>query len=237
MWKGQDLKGPAKRFVFANFSTIYVAGVIMLMFKVKVEDQVMRLMAQQWGYFNMFLLGVGLILFSVFIGDVIKLGYIHFCLHGYRQELDLGRLFFAFRSGRYLRIVKTLFLKKFYIFLWSLLLLVPGIIKSYEYYFIPYLLIEYPDLSDSEIFAKTRNLSYQIKKDIFVMDLSFIGIGLLSLILYGILAYISSFWFRDVVTVWLVSHLLLALVFPFQYGYYHTTMANLYLFEQEKSLA
>ena len=55
----------------------------------------------------------------------------------------------GFRNG-YLNIAKTMFLKSLYTSLWSLLFIIPGIVKMYEYRMIPYLLAENPNMSSSE---------------------------------------------------------------------------------------
>lgn len=62
-----------------------------------------------------------------------------------------------------------------YIFLWFLLLIIPGIIKSYEYMFIPYLLAENPDMDIKEVFKKSKEMTNNQKGNMFVLDLSFIG--------------------------------------------------------------
>ena len=59
----------------------------------------------------------------------------------------------GFRNG-YLNIAKTMFLKSLYTSLWSLLFIIPGIVKMYEYRMIPYLLAENPNMSSSEAFMR-----------------------------------------------------------------------------------
>ena len=70
-----------------------------------------------------------------------------------------------------------------FIFLWSLLCVIPGIYKEYQYYYIPYLLAENPYMS----FDRAKELSIAMtdgeKMDIFVLDLSFIGWYLLGAII------------------------------------------------------
>lgn len=63
----------------------------------------------------------------------------------------------GFRNG-YLNIAKTMFLKSLYTSLWSLLFIIPGIVKMYEYRMIPYLLAENPNMSSSEAFRRSRQM-------------------------------------------------------------------------------
>lgn len=75
---------------------------------------------------------------------------------------------------RLMRYASTLFLADIHIFLYTLLLIVPGIVRSYGYRFVPYLLEDEPDLSPREILCLSREMTQGMKLDIFVLDLSFI---------------------------------------------------------------
>ena len=60
------------------------------------------------------------------------------------------------------------------VFLWSLLLIVPGIIKSYEYSMVPYILAENPSISGKRAFQISKAMTKGHKWDLFVLELSFI---------------------------------------------------------------
>ena len=79
-----------------------------------------------------------------------------------------------------------MFWKDLFTFLWSLLFVIPGIVKSYEYMMIPYLLAENPDMSREDAFAESKRMMDGNKWDTFVMDLSFIGWLLLGAITMNI---------------------------------------------------
>lgn len=70
--------------------------------------------------------------------------------------------------------------------LWLLLLIVPGFVKAYEYSMIPYLLAENPNLSASQAFSLSKQMTIGQKMDLFVLDLSFLGWIILGLICCGI---------------------------------------------------
>ena len=78
-------------------------------------------------------------------------------------------------------------LEYIYIFLWTLLLIIPGIIKSYAYAATMYLVHE-KDLSGNEAITASRKLMKGRKWKLFCLDLSFIGWYILSLFTCGILA-------------------------------------------------
>ena len=82
-------------------------------------------------------------------------------------------------------------LMSLFIFLWSLLLVIPGIYKAYEYRMIPYLLAEDSNLSFSEAKRLSSAMMYGEKWDAFVLDLSFILWHALSSITWGL---VGIFW-------------------------------------------
>jgi uncharacterized membrane protein len=84
-----------------------------------------------------------------------------------------------------------MFFKLLYTFLWSLLFVIPGIIKSYEYRMIPYILCENPDIDKERVFALSRSMMSGVKWRVFVLDLSFILWDMLSVITGGI---VGIFW-------------------------------------------
>ena len=105
---------------------------------------------------------------------------------GEKRSYELGNIVFAF-SNNYMNIVKISFMMTLRIFLWSLLLIIPGIIKSYEYRMIPYILGDEPDISMEEAFRRSKELMTGNKWHSFLLDLSFIGWILLSILTCGIL--------------------------------------------------
>ena len=96
------------------------------------------------------------------------------------------RIFWAFRSGRYLNVVKIMFWKEIKIFLWSLLFVIPGIIKAYEYSMVPYILSENPNISCDRAFKLSKQMTKGEKFNIFLLQLSFIGWMILCLFTCGI---------------------------------------------------
>lgn len=80
-----------------------------------------------------------------------------------------------FSSWRRLkRSALTLLLADIHVILYSLLFIIPGIVRSYGYRFVPYLLEDEPDLSPREILQLSREMTQGTKLDIFILDLSFI---------------------------------------------------------------
>ena len=66
-------------------------------------------------------------------------------------------------------------LKDVYIFLWTLLLIIPGIIKMYSYKFVPFILADNPKIGCARAIELSGNMTNGEKWNIFVLDLSFLG--------------------------------------------------------------
>lgn len=105
-------------------------------------------------------------------------------------DADVTSNMFGFATNNYLRVVYTGFLMLLKIFLWSLLLIVPGIIKAFAYALTPYILVEHPEMSSSEVLSESERLMEGHKFDLFWLELSFIGWFFLSILTLGI----GFFW-------------------------------------------
>lgn len=126
------------------------------------------------------------IAFSAFVVNVIEVGGTLFFIWNRTGMPPAGVLFSGFRSGNYMNIVKTMFLRNLYVFLWSLLLIVPGVIKSYEYFMVPYILAENPGMDSKDVFALSKRMMDGEKWNAFNLTLSFIGWELLSVFTCGL---------------------------------------------------
>ena len=74
----------------------------------------------------------------------------------------------------YKNIVKVLFFRELFIFLWTLVFVIPGIVKMFQYYMVPYLLAEHPDMDYRTALQTSRAMMEGNKWKTFVLGLSFI---------------------------------------------------------------
>lgn len=125
------------------------------------------------------------ILVSVFLLNPIQVGTSRFFLKSLNEDTPIKDVLFAFDHG-YMNVVKIIFLRNLKTFLWSLLLVIPGIIKAYEYRMIPYLLAENPELTSEEAFRLSRQMMDGQKLDAFILDWSFIGWDILAVLSCGL---------------------------------------------------
>ena len=124
---------------------------------------------------------------KVFVGNLLKMGGYRFFILNQTAQPGIGTLLDGFRSGHYVNIVLTMFLRDLFTTLWSLLLVVPGIVKHYEYLMVPYIIAENPAMDYKEAFQISKQMMDGNKWDAFVLDLSFIGWTLLGVCTFGIL--------------------------------------------------
>ena len=92
---------------------------------------------------------------------------------------DINDILFSVKSKQYKNIAKVSFFYNLYIILWTLLFVVPGIIKSYEYFLVPYILAENPAISKDRAFEISKKTMEGEKMNTFILQLSFIGWSLL----------------------------------------------------------
>lgn len=125
---------------------------------------------------------------KVFVGNLLKMGGYRFFILNQTAQPGIGTLLDGFRSGHYVNIVLTMFLRDLFTALWSLLLVVPGIVKHYEYLMVPYIIAENPAMDYKEAFQISKQMMDGEKMEAFIMDLSFLGWYLLSAVTCGLLA-------------------------------------------------
>ena len=81
---------------------------------------------------------------------------------------------------------KVLFLSGLFTFLWSLLFVIPGIVKSFSYSMASYIYAENKELGALECIRRSKKIMHGHKMDLFVLYLSFIGWGILCMVTFGI---------------------------------------------------
>ncbi|MBR4578224.1 MAG: DUF975 family protein [Oscillospiraceae bacterium] len=103
------------------------------------------------------------------------------------KKTGIDEVLYFFKEGRWGNAVKVMFVYKLVILLWSLLLIVPGIVKGYAYRLVPYLLNENPNIDAREALDLSSRMMKGNKSSAFVYDLSYIGWYLLGVFTLGIL--------------------------------------------------
>lgn len=114
----------------------------------------------------------------------LQWGFYVFFMRFLRDEpAPAGRLFDGYRQ--FGRVFLTILLQSVYTFLWSLLLLVPGVIKAFSYAMTPYVLRDHPELRCNGAIEESMRLMRGNKLKLFLLVLSFIGWALLCILTLG----------------------------------------------------
>ena len=132
---------------------------------------------------------------SILVLGPLSIGYYYFNLRFVRgMEVTATMPYRAFSSGCYGRFLMTYFMMELFIFLWSLLLIVPGIIKSLAYAQTPYILMDHPEMGWKEALKESQRMMDGHKWELFVLGLSFIPWLLLVCVTFGIaLLYVGPY--------------------------------------------
>ena len=126
------------------------------------------------------------VVLNVLLINPLEIGRARFFHRDLEENAEIKEVCFTFDRG-YKNGVKVMFFRDLYIILWSLLFVIPGIVKSYEYRMIPYILGENPDMDREQAFAMSKQMMDGNKWNTFVLDLSFILWDLLGECTMGIL--------------------------------------------------
>ncbi|MCI8637398.1 MAG: DUF975 family protein [Clostridia bacterium] len=92
----------------------------------------------------------------------------------------------VFQKEYWWNIVVIMFLRNIYNALWYLTI-IGGVIKTYEYRMIPYILAENPKIKRKEAFEISKKMMKGNKWKTFILDISFFGWYFLSILTFGIL--------------------------------------------------
>ena len=120
-------------------------------------------------------IGIFIVLFIIFVINVIEVGRCRYMIQARQGSNKLRILFWAFRKGRYMKVVTTMLICGLYIFVSYLFLIIPGIMRGLEYYYVPYILAENPDIEPLGAMELSKKMTDGEKFKIFILELSFLG--------------------------------------------------------------
>ncbi|MFY9548186.1 DUF975 family protein [Miniphocaeibacter sp.] len=146
---------------------------------------------------------------NIFFIQPLNIGVNKYFLRAYNNENKLSTMFLPFKDGTWLKLFGKIFLMNLYLMLWSFLFIIPGIIKYFQYFYVEYILADNPTMSLSEAIKLSKEMTDGEKFEIFILQLSFIGWEILSLLAFSL------------------GHLLLI-------PYTKATYVRLYLFKKEQ---
>jgi uncharacterized membrane protein len=116
---------------------------------------------------------------NLLVSNPTRIGFARYFLSAREVNTPVSELFSGFRRN-YANSILVMFMRDLYVFLWYFLFIIPGIIKHYSYFMVPYLLAENPDMDYRRALELSSEMMVGHKMECFVLQLSFIGWYLLS---------------------------------------------------------
>ena len=203
MWSRKELKSKAKEVLRRGYLSAFGVSIVITLaeggwnsrfnsrsrFSIENPDNINSV----FHYFiNWKIISILLIFFlialvlRILIGYCLEVGGRRYFIKSAQYDDNKRCLRFGFQDGNYKGITTTMLVKNIYIFLWTLLLIIPGIIKSYAYSMVPYILADNPNIGVNRAIELSNEMTRGHKLDMFVLDLSFIGWYILGMIPFGL---------------------------------------------------
>ncbi len=128
----------------------------------------------------------------LFVYCPLALGFVMTMMHFVRgtKSVSVEDIFSAFNAKFYWKSMGLGILVWVYTFLWSLLFLVPGVVKACSYFLAPYILADNPELTAEEAICRSMRLMDGHKMQIFLMSLGYLCLATLS----SVLLFIPMLW-------------------------------------------
>lgn len=133
--------------------------------------------------------------FTIFIADPLIVGGKRYFLKAREgTNTKIGEMKVVFQKGNWINVAIIMFLRNIYNALWYLTI-IGGVIKTYEYRMIPYILAENPKAKRKEAFKLSKQMMKGNKWKTFILDMSFFGWNFLSVLTGGLLSifYVNSY--------------------------------------------
>ena len=156
--------------------------------KVTVEEFYSKIPMRFWFLMLIVIAIAGIIgiAISILVSNVAMVGCCRYFMENREHKTPVSQMFFGFQGGRYSANVLTMFLRDLSIFFHFFLFIIPGIVKSYSYMLVPYILAENPEMDRKRVLKLSTKMMKGYKMEAFVLGLSFFGWTLLGVITGGV---------------------------------------------------
>ena len=233
---GSELKAGARKLIIENsprllfISLIYVVLftiVSWLSFRlpgsINIQDINSRLAAGEIPglgiiYTNFRPIGVLLAFLLLLLQPVLDVGFISYCLKINRNKTtEFKDLFNGFQF--FFKVIAVFFITAVFIFLWSLLFIIPGIVAGYRYRQAFYILLDDPGKGAMQCISESKLMMHGKKLELLIIDLSFFGWYVLD---YAIVLFTPLPFVIPLVSIWLSPYVGLTRV-----AFYENQIANI----------
>ena len=141
MWNRKELKTRAKLALTGNYWHALVASIVILLVQVGTNGSggggSAASRGESWEWVSPAMVGliiigvIALVLLRIFIGYALEVGGRKFFIRLSEGERNMAYIGAFFRSPGYRELWRTMLCRGIYLFLWTLLLLIPGIVKGF----------------------------------------------------------------------------------------------------------
>ena len=148
-----------------------------------LNSDIAALIAGAFFFFIIIALVMGVIYFI--LGSFVGVGYAKFNLNLVdKKETAFETLFTYFSYWKTTAVMRLL--RGLYVFLWSLLFIIPGIVAGFSYAMTDYIMAENPELTASEAIEQSKTMMMGNRWRLFCLQFSFIGWDILATLAFGI---------------------------------------------------
>lgn len=205
MWSRKELKDKAKRVLRENYWSAFGISLLIALAgggewvrkfgedsNSKISVHSVYSAIQDYGIFNwgfstfVCAIFITTIVFRIFLGYSLEVGGTKYFIQSAQYKDNSKCLRHGFSNQNYFGVIKTMLLTDLLLLFWTLLLIIPGIIKAYAYSMVPYILAENPNIGAEEAITLSNEMTKGHKLDMFVLDLSFIGWYILGALALGV---------------------------------------------------
>ncbi len=136
---------------------------------------------------------------SFFMLPVISIGYSRISLNLLEDKPIDKSILFEYLPTHFGKALGANILVGVYVLLWSLLLIIPGVMAAYSYSLVSYIMADNPDISIEAALSESKTLMEGNRMRLFLLDLSFIGWLLLSAFTFGLAALFIAPYYHTTV--------------------------------------
>ena len=155
------IKNNVKKMLKENWQTVLL--VVLLLSAIEIAIELVAMQNQAGGEFLSFIVRMPF--------DVAICSFLMWMMKN--REARTSDFFEPF--SRFLKYILAGVWKSLWIFLWTLLLIIPGIVKGYAYAMYPYILAADPDADIVDALRTSKKMTNGYKIDLFTLSLTFLG--------------------------------------------------------------
>jgi len=214
---GSILKAGARTLIFQNSPRIFIISILYIIFITVVSGLIYSLVIVNFIQvltdnlysgvlpdYRILITGIRpvgffLALILTLLQPVLDVGFISYCLKVTRmQDTEIRDLFNGFLF--FTRVLLIFIIQTVFIFLWSLLFIIPGIVASYRYRLAYYILLDDPKKGALQCISESALLMNGRKLDLLTLDISFIGWYILD---FAIVIFMPFPFFISILSIWI----------------------------------